>query len=348
MEATGLRIFLMGTGGYASIILDKLLERGEEVVGVCCNQKPSRQGLKTRIVRSSRKIGSRMLDNMGIYIPRGFTFQSPFNGIDMPADIALPHGIPVFSPRLLRAELFENQLRKLGCDVMLVAGFRRLIPPNIISLARYAMNLHTSLLPKHRGGTPTRWVIRNGESETGVTIHELSEKYDTGRIVLQESLKVYSHDTYGELEMRLAHLASKMALKVLDMAATGTLSSYPQNEEAATYEPSYKDSWQWIDWMTSAEDVRRTCYAIRPLSGGFTSLSQSTLCVWDGEDVDGNTDDVRPGSIIEIASGLPVVACGSGAFLISEFLVGGRILTADTIVKRVGMKVGSLFDASRV
>ena len=335
----------MGAGGYASIILQELLERGEEVVGVCCSRKAAAPSPRARIVRTSRRIGRLVLDNAGFYTPRGFAFQSPFDGVESPAEIASRLDIPVLSPRALRAPKFEERMRGLACDVILVAGFRRLIPSNIIQLARSAaVNFHTSLLPKHRGGTPTRWVIRNGESETGITVHELSEEYDTGGIVLQERLSVRPDETYGGLEVRLAHLAAQMAPKVLDIVAAGAGIASPQSEEMASYEPSYKGSHQWIDWGLPAEDIKRLCYAIRPSSGGLTSFSRKTVCVWDVEVVDAR--GAPPGSIIEIENGLPIVACGTGALRVLECLAGGKIVAASTIAKRIGMKTGAAFDTS--
>ena len=85
-QPTGLRVFLMGTGGYASIILHELLERGEEVVGVCCSRKTAAPGPRARMVRTSRRIGRLVLDNVGLYTPRGFAFQSPFDGVESPAE----------------------------------------------------------------------------------------------------------------------------------------------------------------------------------------------------------------------------------------------------------------------
>lgn len=344
-QPTGLRVFLMGTGGYASIILQTLLDRGEAVVGVCCGRKTAVPGPKARIVRTSRRIGRLVLDNVGVYTPRGFAFQSPFDGVESPAEIASRLDIPVLSPRALRTPSFEGRMRRLTIDVVLVAGFRRLIPLNIIKLPGYAaVNFHTSLLPKHRGGTPTRWVIRYGERETGITVHELSEEYDTGGIILQEKLIVRPDETYGELEVRLAHLASEMAPRVLDIVATGAGSTCPQSEEMASYEPSYRGPHQWIDWDLPPEDIKRLCYAIRPSSGGLTSFSQKAVCVWDVEVVDAHPRGAPPGSIIEMENGLPLVACGSGALRILECLAGGKIVAASKIAKRTGMKAGAAFD----
>ena len=346
-DTSGLRVFGMGTGGDASVILQSLVERGENIVGVCCRGKTN-PSPEARVIRILRQLVRKVLIALGLYARPIFVFKGPFEHLETPGDLASRLEIPVLDPRALRSQRFEDKLRRLECDVILVAGFRRLIPPDIIGIPKTAMvNFHTSLLPKHRGGTPTRWVIRQGDTETGVTAHYVSEEYDRGGMILQEKLSVLSDETYGELEVRLARLAARMAHRVLEMVAAGTVVEIPQDDQIATYEPSYKGSHQWINWELPACEIKRTCYAIRPLSGGMTTFDTKALCVWDVSVLDEVANGGLPGSIIEIDDcGLPVVACGTGTVKILEFLHYGNIVPANRLRSRFGMKRGAAFDRS--
>ena len=339
------RVFVMGTGGWASKILIDLLNSGEEIVGVCCYPESNRSKFEPNLIGTLRKILKSHLVQMGIYRPDSFFYQMPFSFLETPAEIAKSNALPIFDVRDIKTSGFAQTLRSLQPDLVLVAGFPRLIPKNLIQVPKLNMvNVHPSLLPKHRGGTPNRWVIRHGESQTGVTIHKVDENYDSGEIIIQRKIEVLPSENWGELEIRSSDLAVSLVREILKLARTGYIPSLKQDQNAATHEPSYRGRFLWINWSLAAEEIVRTCNAIKPISGGMALFKGSQLCIWEVESLSQDCNDL-PGTIYNIdQNGSITVACGSGMVRVFSFLVAGLLLSANTIAKNHRMKVGQNFD----
>lgn len=336
---SGLRIVIMGNQGYASLILRNLLAHGEQVVGVCCRiaHRSPISTVWSRAYAFLKRIGMGHMDD--------FTYQGPFDGLPDPGAIARQHNLVTLSARQLKTAGFESSLRALRPDIILVAGFHRLIPPNIIAVPQAMVNFHPSLLPKHRGGTPNRWVIKNGEHETGVTAHLVSEQFDRGDTIMQRKIGVGEDETWGELEKKIAKTMVQMSYEVLAMVKQGNVRGIPQSHEQATEEPPYHGRHLLIDWSESAWKVRQTCYAIRPKSGGMTTFQGHKLCLWELKVVSSTlTNHAEAGTVLAITGeGEPIVACGSGAIQIQSFLHRGLIRPARTIVKKYTIAEGSRF-----
>lgn len=333
---SGLRIFIFGNRGYSSLIIDNFLSRGETVAGVCSKIPGDFLGGDTL------KLFSRIF---GLPKREDFMFCDPFARFPFPHTLAARYKIPFFSSRLLNSAIFEEKLRELKIDLILVAGFHRRIPPGIISIPRIAaVNLHPSLLPRHRGGTPNRWVIRNGETRTGVTAHLLEEKVDSGAILMQKAVEVGRAESWGELELRIADLMVVVAGEVAQKIQTGTYDLFAQDETEATYEPAFKGAFQVIDWALPAEEILRICLAVKPKSSGITSYKGNRLCVWNAEPVERENFLVQPGAILGIDRyGNPIVACGKDAVRISHFLRAGRIVDAAALVRKLKIRPGDFF-----
>lgn len=344
-EATELRIFVIGTGGFASKILTALIARGENVVGVCCQDDGHADGWLARLARKLRRTVRTQLVVAGILDAPVFEYEDPFADTRSPSGVAARHGIPRLEPRNLRSNTFEASLKALAPDLILVAGFRQLIPRNVIGIpVKAILNFHPSLLPKHRGGTPSRWVIRSGDKETGVTVHLVNEAYDRGDLVLQERVPVHDGDTYGDLELRLSDVAAALCLRIVDMAKRGPLAGTPQAHDLATHEPPYKGHHQTIDWRLPAPEIQRTCYAIRPRSGGMTSCRGKPVCIWEVDVCSEEPLRGRPGQVIAIdRDGALVVSCGVGAVRVRSFLHSGVPIPARKLRRRLGIDVGSVF-----
>lgn len=124
-----------------------------------------------------------------------------------------------------------------GCDLILAATYHRVLPMTLCRSAKYAVNLHPSLLPRYRGPTPFYWVLRNGERETGITAHELSDQADAGDIFGQWRLLILPQEDEASLRKRLAELAARAAVEIVDQVARGDLMRTPQDERQATYFP---------------------------------------------------------------------------------------------------------------
>lgn len=331
---SSLKIFIFSN---TDEVLKSLLAEKEDVIGLCC-KKPCRTGFKEMV--------KQILIACGIFWKDDFSYRkNPFKKFESPIKIARRKGMPVlYSDRLGTAE-FETTLRNLEPDLILVAGFHRLIPANIIKIPKKAIiNLHPSLLPRHRGGTPSRWVIRNGESESGVTAHFVNERFDEGDIILQEKVSVRLGETWGELEERISEALVRMTHTIIRMAKEGEIKGVPQNADLATYEPSYNGEHKKINWLLRPVEIKRLCYAIRPKSGGMTTYNNRKVCIWDIEILDKVNNSSLPGTIIDIDSdGCPVVACSEGCVKLLSFVYRGNIVCAEKIVDKYKMRKGYQF-----
>ena len=335
-----LRIALFGNQGHASRILDALLSRNERVVALCARAKPR---FWKRTARRALTV-ARHLD----LVTAPYFYQEPL--ADMPDihKLAQRHGIPILPSRELHERSFIDDLTALKPDLILSAGFHRLIPDEVISVASTAaVNLHPSLLPKHRGGTPNRWIIRLGEKHCGVTAHNLDSEFDTGDIFIQRKTIVAPAVTWGELELKIGGFLENLALDIVLAAKSGQLTAQPQDHGTSTYEKSYSGEHQWIDWSQGAADVRRICLAIRPKSGGFTLFGKQQLCLWEVQECERPDNGAQPATIIEMdMAGRPLVECGEGAVRIVTMLQGGRIRPAEQVLSRLGARVGDRFDSA--
>ncbi len=140
-------------------------------------------------------------------------------------------GLRVFEPQRLRA--FVDDARALRADAFLVASYGKIVPQTLLDLVPIAFNVHPSLLPLYRGATPIQSAIRDGRSETGVTIIAMDAGMDTGDVLFQERTPIDPDETYGELHDRLALQAAALVANALSGYESGTYSRRPQREVAA-------------------------------------------------------------------------------------------------------------------
>lgn len=217
---------------------------------------------------------------------------------DIPA-IASQYEIPVMTES---AEVSDNLLTKIKdiCPhVILVATYDKKIPAQLRDLAsKAAINIHPSYLPKYRGACPEFWVLRNGETETGVSIHHLSDEFDGGNIIKQERIEIKPNDTVGSLSYSLAACAGRVLNDVLDALDSGNaLIGNEQNNELSSKAPLVTVSDLVIDWKDSAESIVNLVRAANPISGAITRYRGFQLKVWHAEVFEGPADSSKLDSL---------------------------------------------------
>lgn len=132
--------------------------------------------------------------------------------------------------------LFVSRIQKYEIDLVVVAAFSQILEKQLIESAPLGcINVHPSLLPRYRGPNPIYWVLANGESVTGVTVHFIDEGVDTGDVILQQDIEIRLNDDERTLLMRSCALASDMIVTVVDSLASGSASRTPQCEEDSSY-----------------------------------------------------------------------------------------------------------------
>ncbi|MBA3656726.1 MAG: methionyl-tRNA formyltransferase [Gemmatimonadaceae bacterium] len=202
---------------------------------------------------------------------------------NMVADLAASAGIPVHPPKAASGADGVALLAQLAPDVILSAAHPTLLAPNLLSVPRFgALNLHGSLLPKHRGTSPVNWALIRDEAETGLTMHYIDEGMDTGDVIYQERVAITDTDTPGTLADRIRALAPQLIKRALTTLVAGhALPRIRQDDTAASYSPRLKGADLSIDWTKSA---RAVWSFIRGTSqrglGARTTLAGSEFRVW--------------------------------------------------------------------
>jgi methionyl-tRNA formyltransferase len=235
--------------------------------------------------------------------------------------IALDENIPVFQPPSPRDAEFQEMISVMQPDISVVVAYGHILPKTIIDLPKLGtLNIHASLLPALRGAAPIQAAIRQGMTETGVSIMRMVPALDAGPVILQASTKILDDETYGELQLRLSELGALTLIEALALISIGEAPETPQDEKKATYAPKVTREDAKIDWNLSSIEVSRTIRAYDPKPGAFTTLRSTDVKMFGPKPADGRG---KPGEV-RSTSGPIMIACGSGAITISDVQPSGR------------------------
>jgi len=161
----------------------------------------------------------------------------------------------------------------LAPDVIVVMAYGQILPRAVLEIPRIAcLNLHASLLPRHRGAAPIQAAIVAGDRATGISVMYMDEGLDTGDVLLQKRIEVTSGETGGSLHDRLAQIAPDALQEALSQLQRGNAARVPQDSSAATYAPKLEREHGRIDWTESAALIERKIRAFNPWPGAFTLL----------------------------------------------------------------------------
>lgn len=193
---------------------------------------------------------------------------------------ALENNIKVFQPESLKDETFITDLKDLEPDLFIIIAFR-ILPREVFSIPRFgSINLHGSLLPKYRGAAPINWAIINGEKETGITTFFLSDKVDTGKIILQEKIPINIDDTFGDIYYRLSEMGSDLILKTIDTIVSNNFTPEVQDDTIATKAPKiFRDDCK-INWSLSSLEIHNFIRGLSPHPAAFTSLNNQAIKIY--------------------------------------------------------------------
>jgi methionyl-tRNA formyltransferase len=231
-------------------------------------------------------------------------------------------GLPVIQPNQLREPEAMAQLVAWAPDVIVVAAFGQLLRQAALALpAHGCLNVHASLLPRHRGAAPIPAAILAGDAETGVTIMRMDAGLDTGPCLAQRAEAIYPDDTAVTLSERLASLGAKLLIEVLPGYLAGTLTLRPQDAARATYAPQLKKQDGHLDFSLPAAELERRVRAFTPWPGAFALWNQRSIKILRAVVVD--TPPGQTGHVIKTDEG-PAVTCGSAGLLLLEVQPAGK------------------------
>lgn len=228
-----------------------------------------------------------------------------------PVTIAQKHNIPVYTPTTLKDEKWIQLIEDATPDFIFSFYYRHMIPKRILDIPRVAaLNLHGSLLPKFRGRAPVNWVLVEGESETGVTLHEMVEKPDAGDIIAQKKIEIAFEDDVYTLYMKMTSAARHLMKETLPMLADGTFVRTPQTG-TSSYFGGRKPEDGLITWQKDALSLYNLTRAVtHPYPGAFTLIGERKLFIWKSHP-ESDTGNGVPGKVL---SSRPLkIATGKGS-----------------------------------
>jgi methionyl-tRNA formyltransferase len=235
---------------------------------------------------------------------------------------AREHGVRVATPPRLRSTEAGETLRSYRPDGLVLVAYGQLVPPDLLDLTeRPPLNVHPSLLPRHRGAAPVAGTILAGDAEGGVTLMVMTAALDAGPIVAQWPLALTGRETTPELEARLADLAAEVVPPSLERWAAGDTPQEPQDDAKATMVRPFTRRDGWIDWRAPAVEIDRQVRALQPWPGAWTTIDDRRLHVRRARPVAG-IDDVPIGALLP--GEVPCVACGRGALALEVVQPEGR------------------------
>jgi methionyl-tRNA formyltransferase len=251
--------------------------------------------------------------------------------------VALEAGIPVLQPESARDRAFLAALRELAPDLIVVMAYGQILSKALIAIPRVAcVNLHGSLLPRHRGASCIQAAIAEGDEETGITVMHVAPKLDSGDIIHALATPIFSDDTGGTVHDRLAGVAADALFAALPGLLAGTADRRPQDPALATYAPKLERDDGRLDWSWDAARLARTIRAYDPWPGSWTTFDEGRrLKVFPARAGEESTG--TPGSL-SLADGLVRVACGTGHLVLGEVQPDGsrRMPAADWVKGRRG------------
>jgi methionyl-tRNA formyltransferase len=265
--------------------------------------------------------------------------------------LATARGIEVLAPPSLRrgdeADATKERLRALAPDVLVVAAYGLILPPDMLEIPRglharsgtvAAINIHASLLPRWRGAAPIARAIEAGDAETGITIMQMDAGLDTGPMLLAESTAIAPDDTTAKLTAKLAALGARLIVRAL--RDIDSLVAIPQPASGANHAPKIDKAEGWLDWTASAAVLERKVRAFDPFPGAAAMLGEIPVKFWRAR-ANAVSTTAAPGTVLAAHAGGIHVACGEGELVISELQrAGGRRLAARDFVAGTPIRAG--------
>lgn len=307
-----MRIVVHGQQAFGKAVLEALLKRKENIVGVyCAPDKPT----------------------------------AGKGGIDPMKEYALSQGLTVTQPKSWKDPATWAELKALNADLCVMAYVTLFVPSQALNTPRLGtIQYHPSLLPMHRGPSSINWPIIQGTTKTGLTIFWPDDGLDEGPILLQKTVDVGPDDTLGTVYFnKLFPMGVDAMLEAVDLVKAGTAPKIVQDLARGSYESWCRKENAKIDWSKPAVEVHNLIRGTNPQPGAWTVLGDKPLDLYDCTQVPGSG---QPGEILAVTAKEITIAAGTGtgagAIQIKRVkLEGGQKIAAGELAAAAGLKVGS-------
>ncbi len=289
-----MRILFMGTPDFALATLKALHDDGENIVGV--------------VTQPDKPRG------------RGNVMTPP--PVKVYAESA---GIPVYQPTTLKNGAFDDTLKELDPELIVVVAYGKILPPSVLDYPVHGcMNVHGSLLPVLRGAAPMQRAIMEGHPVTGITTMYMAEGLDTGDMLLKAEMPIESDDNFETVHDKLAALGAETMRQTIAALRAGTLVRQAQDDSLATYAAKIEKADCLIDFTQPASVVHNRIRGLSPIPLSFTHTPDGKLLKIVAAHV-GRTEGQKaaPGTVISVADGIEV-ACGEGTIIFTRVVPEGK------------------------
>ena len=241
-----------------------------------------------------------------------------------PKRVALENDLPVLQPAKVRRPEALDAIHRFTPDLIIVMAYGQILPKGLLEMPRIAcLNLHASLLPRHRGAAPIQASILAGDRVTGVTLMHMAEGLDTGDIVLAHSLSIRRRETSGSLHDRLAALAPGVLTEAIPLFLRGEAPRTPQEEKLATYAPKLDRESGKLDWTQTCWHLDRVIRAMNPWPSAYATLPDGKRlkiqCALPMHRHPG-----APGELVGINHRGMIIGCGEGSLLMLDVQLEGK------------------------
>lgn len=304
----------MGTPEFAVPFLDGLLDAGHDVLAA--------------VTQPDRPRG------------RGMRVEPP------PVKVrAQARGVPVLQPASTRDPQFLDAMARLAPEAIVVVAYGRVVPRELLELPPYGcINVHPSLLPRHRGASPIPAAILAGDEATGVSTMYLSEGLDEGDVILQATLPIRADDTAATLAERLIEVGVPLLLETLELLEAGRAPRIPQDSALATYAPRLKKEDGAVDWRRDALYLDRLIRAFHPAPGSYTVFRGRRVRILRAS-VEATAGSGEPGVIVAAGPEGISVQTGEGVLQLLELQPeNGRPMDARDFVNGYRVRPGMRFE----
>jgi methionyl-tRNA formyltransferase len=301
-EKTPVRTVFLGSGRFAQPILGRLASHPSiDLVGV--------------VTAPPRPVGRRQIET-----PTPIDTQ------------ARELGLNVLTPTRLRDPEALTSVLDLGPELVVLADYGQLVPSALLDLPYGALNLHPSLLPRHRGAAPIPVAILAGDAETGVTLMRMDAGLDTGPIVAVERAILSGDETAPALEARLAITAAGILARSLDPWLSGELEAVPQAADGATLTRPLRRADGRLDPRLPAIQLERQVRAYLPWPGTFAETDGDRLVVLRAVIGDADPDD-EPGRFVPDPAGLGLATVDGRLVLLEVQPAGGQPMSGEEYLR---------------
>ena len=296
-----MNVIFMGTPDFAVPVLEALLQSDRHTVTAVVTQPDKARGRSGRLTFTPVK------------------------------EVAVRHGVEVYTPKRVKDAEFVEILRGIPCDVIVVVAFGQILSKEILELPEYGcINVHGSLLPRWRGAAPIQWAILEGDKKTGVTTMQMDEGIDTGDMLLKKELLISAEDTGENLFEKLSKLGGPLLLETLALAEQGKLAPEKQKDEEGTYAGMLTKEMGELDFSMEAERLERYVRGLNSWPGAYTFFHGKRLKIWRAAAVSEDTKEAC-GTVVRVEKDGFCVQTGKGLLKLLEVQPEGkkRMSTAD-------------------